>query len=464
MSRSRTASAPAMAWLAAVLLPSILAAQVMFQRTYGGSSADAGYSVRQTADGGYIIAGITYSYGAGDMDVYLIKTDVYGDTLWTRTFGNEYSDQGNAVRQTTDGGYIITGSTYPEPGYSEDVWLIKTDADGDALWTRCYGTMSYEGGQSVEQTTDSGYVIAGYQDSNGRDIYLVKTNAAGDLLWERAYGTAEYDWGFSAVQTTDGVAAVAGRIDPVGSRPYQICLVKTDADGDTLWTRMYGPSEAHSVQQTADGGYIVVAGAFHDGRLDDACLVRTDVNGDTLWTRSLGGFDGYSGQQTADGGCIVAGAGNGGASLIKTDANGETLWTRSYGGSCGYSVQQTADSGYILAGEGYGDVYLIKTDSLGNFLVGAAEPRAPTTRAPGLSLVCEPNPFRFSTVLHWTTGSPDHSTALLSIYDASGCLVLTRPVRSSSLILRSSSLPAGVYLARIDCGDQRASTRLVLQR
>jgi len=355
-------------------------------RTYGGTSWDEGYSVQQTTDGGYIVTGYTSSYGAGGKDVYLIKTNSSGDTLWTRTYGGIYSDIGRSVQQTTDGGYIIAGETESfgqgYEGYS-DVYLIKTNSLGDTLWTRTYRETNWdnEKGYSVQQTTDGGYIVAGYTESHGRDIYLIKTDSAGNTLWTKTYGRYVSDRGYSVQQTTDGGYIIAG----AGDDYYDVYLIKTDSAGNTLWTKTYGgvyDDEGYSVQQTTDGGYII-AGATDN--YYDIYLIKTDSAGDTLyhsgWTKTYGGTDwtdwdvGYSVQQTTDGGYIVAGytdsygAGGEDVYLIKTIASGDSFWTKTYGGSendRGYSIQQTTDGGYIVAGwtDSYGaggkDVYLIK--------------------------------------------------------------------------------------------------------
>jgi len=156
--------------------------QQTWERTYGGTSDDRGYSIRQTSDSGYIAVGFSNSFG-GDQ-VYLIKINASGDTLWTKTYGSAPSSCGYSVRQTSDGGYIISGS------FGGDVCLIKTDVYGDSFWTRIYGGAGNDNGEFVQQTSDGGYIIAGYTDSFGESlqVYLIKTNASGDTLWTKSFG------------------------------------------------------------------------------------------------------------------------------------------------------------------------------------------------------------------------------------------------------------------------------------
>jgi hypothetical protein len=489
MNRTRFASALAMAALAAILLPSFLHAQITFQRTSGGAGDDRGFSVRQTADGGYIIAGQTSLFEGGNTDVYLIKTDSLGDTLWTRTFGGDADDFSHSVRQTTDGGYIIAGQTSSFGAGNADVYLIKTNSHGDTLWTRTCGGDSYDCGPSVQETADGGYVITGYTRSFGlgqNDVYLVKTDANGDTMWTRTYGGTGNDAGYSVQQTVDDGYIIAGTTRSPSS--YDVYLIKTDAGGDTLWTKTYGGTgheRGCSIQQTTDTGYIVVAPTTSFGaESSDVYLIKTDARGDTQWTKTFGGRSvdqGFSVQQTTDGGYIVGGltASNGSYPsdvwLIKTNADGAALWTRTFGDGPydeGRSVQQTVDGGYVVAGltRSFGvvenDVYLIKTDSLGN--VAVAEPKTNPTRASALSLTCEPNPFRTRTAisLQLTADGPTE----LAIFDASGRCVRTFTVTRMPYTVWDGTnelgqpLPSGAYFVRLDVGSEHATTRIVLQR
>ena len=359
----------------------------LWTRTYGGSLMDQGFSVQQTTDGGYILVGMTQSFGAGGTDVYLVKTDANGDSLWACTYGGALGEHGKCVRQTTDGGYIVAGMTQSFGAGSDDFYLLKTDSSGDTLWTHTYGGSDADIGFSVQQTSDGGYIITGYTYSFGagrNDVYLLKTDANGDTLWTRTYGGSEWDDGRSVQQTSDGGYVVAGFTNSFGAGSYDVWLLKTDANGDTLWSGLYGGSgedQGYSVQQTTDGGYIIAGYTYSFGAGSaDVYLVKTDANGAALWTRTYGGSSidkSYSVQHTSDGGYIIAGAfaSFGGGRypdlyVVKTDENGDSLWTRRYGASYpvddGECVQQTTDGGYIVTGytasfgAGSHDVWLLK--------------------------------------------------------------------------------------------------------
>jgi hypothetical protein len=435
--------------------------QQRWERNYGGTGDDLGYSVQQTQDGGYIVAGDT-SYYLNDYQVYLIKTNASGDTLWTKTYGGASDDGGYSVQQTQDTGYIVAGYTWSF-GNARQVYLIKTNASGDTLWTRTYGGANIDFGYSAQQTSDTGYIVAGTTNSFGNSwqVYLVKTNASGDTLWTRNYGGTGDDWGFSVQQTQDTGYIVAGTTSSFGDS-VQVYLVKTNASGDTLWTRTYGGGRSDvgfSVQQTQDRGYIVAGYTYSFGNLLQFYLIKTNASGDTLWTRTYGGasYDyGRSVQQTSDGGYIVAGEtssfGNGfQVYLIKTNAGGDTLWTRNYGGTsddAGCSVQQTQDLGYIIGGGtnsfgNYCQVYLIKTDSLGNSSGVEGGTGGSRQKAVG-SLKATPNPFTSFATL------PGHSFERFALYDISGRKVGT--YRGDRI---GEGLSAGVYFLKPESGDAK---------
>ncbi|MHC4693008.1 MAG: hypothetical protein ACYS67_09710 [Planctomycetota bacterium] len=281
-----------------------------WQKTFGGTDEERAYSVQQTSDGGYIIVGYTASYGAGRIDVFLVKTDPNGDSQWQKTFGGTSSDWGKSVQQTFDGGYIIAGTTHSFDPPSLYVYLVKTDPNGDSQWQK---TFSGSFGNSVQQTSDFGYIIAGVSNS---DVYLVKTDPNGKMQWQNRYGGSETDWGYSVQQASDGGYIVAGYRSSYFSGA-NIYLIKTNPNLTLQWQKSFGGSdydEGHSVQQTSDGGYIVAgrSWSYSSGNFSCVYIVKTDPNGNSQWQKTLAfGANTYeeyqSVQQTTDGGYVIAG-------------------------------------------------------------------------------------------------------------------------------------------------------------
>ena len=286
-------------------------------RIYTGFGEDGARSVKQTSDGGYIVAGQTAFIG-GYYDVYLIKTDPSGNIVWTYTYGGTGSDIAWDVEQTSDGGYILAGVTSSFGVGGRDVYLIKTLSNGVEDWSRTYGGSGWEYGHSVQQTSDGGYIIVGYTDSfgaGGDDIYLIKTDASGNLTFPpKTFGGTGGEQGHSVKQTSDGGYIIAAHTWSYGAGGADVYLLKTNASCDSVWARTYGGSDwdwGYSVQQTADEGYIVAGytNSYGEGGRD-IYLVKTDAYGDTAWTKTCGGIndeEGYEVQQTFDGGYIVAG-------------------------------------------------------------------------------------------------------------------------------------------------------------
>lgn len=365
-------------------------ALITFQKTFGGLNSDIAYSLVQTLDEGYIIAGYTLSFGQGNRDVYLIRTDVNGDLLWSKTFGAGNTDYAWTVQQTVDGGFIIGAHTGSFGAGSHDIYLIKCNLAGVLMWTHVYGGSSADGAYSLQQTSDSGFIISAHTSSIGagqHDVYLIKTNIDGDTVWTRSYGGSGGDYLRSVQQTNDGGYISVAETFSFGEGSADVYLVKTDSLGNLLWAKTYGGISSdygYSVKQTSDSGYIVAGytNSFGAGGYD-LYLIKTDALGDLLWSKTYGGVSsdyGYSLSLCQDGGYVIAGytlsfGTNGELLLIRTDSVGNLLWSRTFGGSgadYGWSVQQTIDGGYVIGGytssfgAGSNDVYIIKTDEFGN--------------------------------------------------------------------------------------------------
>jgi len=353
-------------------------------------------NAEQTTDSGFIVSGVTKAPGStsggNDYDMIIMKTDINGDSLWSKVFGGYEEDVVNKVIQTSDGGYALVG--YSDNLDSNNVtysFILKTDANGDSLWmkplTRNDEVFSFE------QTSDGGYIVVGKHFS----IYgvLIKTNALGDTLWTRILEDTLYNYSaaYDVKQTIDGGYIIIGEIGPNSNNNNDNAfIVKTDSNGYTLWSNTFGGSsidfsEGHSIEQTTDGGYI------YTGYLSDTTttgvyflLVKTDDLGNTIWWKkyqvSLYQTAAFNVQQTTDGGYIIGGVsiewtGSYDLLIIKTNDVGDTTWTRqiNYGEEDFGSIQQTTDGGYIIAAHAsnpawnnYADLTLIKLDASGNII------------------------------------------------------------------------------------------------
>jgi hypothetical protein len=466
-----------------LILPVSSFSQITFERTYGGINTEESFSVQQTFDSGYIIAGYTESFGTIWRNIYTIKTDSLGDTLWTKMYGGTDYDVGYSVLQTLDGGYIIAGATSSFGAGGYDVYLIKTDSLGDTLWTRTFGGVNDDFGYSLQQTADGGYIITGCTKcmTGAGEVYLIKTDSFGDTLWTRTYDNFDIDEGRSVQQTSDGGYIIAGWTWLWFPETYAIYLIKTDSLGSALWTRTYGGSwdEGWSVQQTSDEGYIIAAtGAFY--------LLKTDSIGDIVWTKNCCGANiaaGRSVQQTLDGGYIITGNSGSGIDvyLIKTDSLGDTLWTKTFGGvdiDLGWSVKQTSDEGFIIAGRtgpflGPWDFYLIKTDANGHVVGMEEDSSSIEFKYSRVKLLQnQPNPFNWSTVIEYSLSVS--SSVTLNIYDLTGRLVKTlvegpREPGHYSIGWNGKDdagrqVASGVYFYRLKAGDFVDTKRLILLR
>lgn len=368
----------------------------VFIETYGYGTA---YYAQETSDGGFILAGSRGHDSSGDLDpalimcmrssinateILLVKTDSAGRQLWSKTFSANYKNNAKLVRETADGGFLIVGFTGSLFDY--DPFIIKTDSEGNEQWSKTFNTNLVD--IILSETIDSGYIISGHALDPDNNIYILKLDAAGNEIWSNIAGSYGNE-NFSSIQeTADGGFILAGKVYQTDN--IAMYLVKTDSNGNKLWSKTFGSGDenkTYSVKETSDKGFILAGYAYNyitnDARM---YIVKTDADGNELWHKDFGATE-YLGaravQETSDGGFILVGhnplaIGGYVIYLIKTDSNGNELWSRTYSGQAGaqsYFVKEMSAGGYIIVGNefistpcGYSSrMLLIKTDEQGNY-------------------------------------------------------------------------------------------------
>jgi len=393
---------------ALLLLCLAVCALAGWERTYGTINYEAGRAVKETSDGGFVVVG-SYSLGPGPTyDVYVIKTDGNGNLLWSRTYGGSEEDAAFDLVLTDSDEIVIAATTRSfTPSEGSHPYVLKLNDRGDTLWSRMYDSPCGESSNSIDETFDGGYIIAGHRGCGpDQDSYLMKINSFGDTLWTNTYdGGLILDELYSVTKTPDGGYIACGMSD--NGSPWLYCpyAMKADSLGEFEWERIWGEylggSEFRSVIRASDGGYILCG--------TGVLIAKIDELGDTVWTRYYGGSYceiGYCVAPTFDGGYIICGVSlaydTGNVLLIKTNAIGDTIWTRILGGprgDCGYCVAQTSDSGYIIAGY----TYSFGAGDGDVYLIKTdslgytgIEENPPAARPGNIALSAYPNPFNSS--------------------------------------------------------------------
>lgn len=383
---------------------------IVKQHAIGGTNDESGYAVEPTTDGGFVTAGWTYSndsnvigyHGLGDF--WVVKLDDSLDIQWARALGGSLSEDGYSLKQTSDGGYVVVGQTRSNDGDvsgnhgGDDWWVVKLDAAGNISWQKTLGGSEDEWARSVDQTTDGGYIIAGFTASNDGDVtglhgvpgnnadcWVVKLDQNGNLIWQKVFGGSSWDEAKSIQQTFYGGYVVAGYtnsndgdINNTNHGGSDYWVLKLDPIGNIEWQKTLGGSgtdQAHSIEQTTGAGYIV-AGYTNSSDGDvtvnhgqtDYWIVKLDAGGGMQWQKSVGGSladKAYSVIQTIDGGFLIAGESsstdgdinaNKGSTdcwVVKLSGIGTLDWERSLGGSNvdrAYSIRETSYHSYVLSG------------------------------------------------------------------------------------------------------------------
>lgn len=490
---------------------------IEWKKSYGGTLSDALEDVVATTDG-YIMIGSTQS-GDGDVaplhgtvndrDIWVVKIDLLGNIMWQKTYGGTQQDFGHQIALTPDGGYIMAGRTYSNNGDvtgsgwgGMDAWIVKLDAEGNIQWQKKYGSGGADAAYHVTPTSDGGYVFAGYAGQNGgqvtnfrgfRDAWIVKIDATGNLQWQRSLGGTMEDYAFKVIETTNGYAiggeTLSGSGDVLTNHGgTDLWFIRLDASGNMLWNQCYGGpgrQELSDFVATPDGGYILAGNTAGDGGMvsgyhspgtgnfgvkDDYWVAKISSGGALEWQKCYGGTDNDVAtaiRTTIDGGYVITGYSDSNNFdndsfftfnkwdywTIKTDSQGTIQWQETHGGSDDDSptgLLVTADNGYLIAGFSNSVDQHITAPRGGNdfFVVKLAADALGTPEQETATVRIYPNPARGSLQVD----TPEADTVVL--LDLQGRTVL----RSTPGTIDVSALPGGVYLLR---GERESQTLFV---
>lgn len=317
--------------------------QIKFQKFYGGNNSEIAVNTIQTRDGGYLMTGLTMTYGAGDDDVYLIKTDSNGSPLWTKVFGGVDLEIGQSAVQTSDGGYLIVAITW---SFGRDALLLRTDSLGNLLWSKTIGGSDLDQISSIK-AVHNGYFLSGYTESYGsgnEDLYVIKLDTNANVVWTKTYGGVNPERGNDFIVTRDGGFVIAGLIYVNVPGLPDMYMLRADSAGNFLWSRAIGGTyydEAYRLQETPDSGFVVVGrtGSFPPND-PNILLIKTDANGNLLWAETIGGSMDDAGTGiivTEDGELVItgytnsSGAGDYDVFMYKTDEDGNSIYSMTYG-------------------------------------------------------------------------------------------------------------------------------------
>lgn len=454
----------------------VCSSQTYFQKTYPASLDQEGQDVVATPDGGYLIAGYTNTSVLYDCDVLVIKTDAFGNKVWSKTYGGNKPDFPYHMLPTTDGNYLLIGYSQSYGGGDMDILLIKIDPAGNALWSKTYGGTGNEFGRDITATSDGNYIIAGSSFVSGQNLNanLIKIDPAGTVIWSKYYGGSGNDFGCAIKQCSDGGYIMLGQTFSYGVGNGDAYLVKTDAAGDTLWTKTFGGSqtdEGVSLTVNSDNGFtFLVRDSSGAGKDIDVRIIRTNSSGSVIWNKLYGGTQKDTPkmiQPTSDGGYVLAAISrsfgwiNPDMWIVKCTSTGDTTWTRHYGGvnheHC-YTVRELSDGSYIAVGktDSYGpdtDPILLKINSNGTMAVGIPEFAAKST----IHLYPNPN----SGYLNLDLGN--FNAKKITVTDILGIEVFSKEIENENILtIQLEDKKRGVYFVKSDSETQSVINKFII--
>jgi len=472
---------------------------IAFERIIGGPNNDGAGSVKETADGGYILAGSTTRLDQEYSDATLIKLDAYGQIVWSQWYGEEEWSEGFAeVVSVSDGGYIAVGShSHTEQRGEPNIYAVKTDASGNLVWKKSYGKSEYkpDAAADIISAGDGGYLIAGYtQTQENKDAYLLKIDSNGSVLWEKTYGGSGGEDIRKIKPSADGGYVFVGSTSSFytgAAGDFDFYLVKIDASGNLIWEKHYGGTDwdrAASFIITNDGGYLMVgytASPEFGAVAREVYMVKVDADGNKQWQKLYGWEHKDESADviaTDDGGYLIVGRSErlydakfdkwrSDLYVIKTDIIGNEVWSQTYGGfhdegaSC---VRQVSDGGYIISGytgsySKDSDIYLLKIGRFGGF-----SSVFETREILPVKIRLEqnyPNPFNNSTIIPYQLSQK--TNVQITIYNIHGQIVRTQvnePQQAGSYIIKfqADDLPSGLYFYQLKTNGFSETKRMLL--
>ncbi len=415
--------------------------KVLWTNTYGGNYDDGASDVVQAPDGNFVVVGTSSSFGAGQAQVYILKIDQQGNKIWEKTIGENKDVAASNIRNTTDGNFIITGNTKDTPDNSRDALLLKVDKDGNLLWKKHYGTANGESAGGITLTPEGGYIFTGTDansTTNDFNIYCVKTDADGNAIWTKDFGGSSQEGGSTIIRTEDGGYMISGYTVSYGAGAEDGFLVKINADGSEQWHKAFGYEHNDrfaSVVQMPDGGYMAAGSTVNFFNVNytytDAYLVRTDSNGNLLWSKTFGGdkSDGFGRLLVADDGAY--------ATLGNTD---------SYGQSQDFLFVKINENGTVT------DIGKNKTSS------------SPSKYSLKQNY---PNPFNPSTCIRYSINKP--GLVSLKVFNVLGQIVYTLINRHQgsgtyTVNFNASGMASGIYFYRLQSGSFVSVKKMILMK
>ena len=462
-------------------LPAQNPGDIVWGKLFGGTEYDEANSVVYTNSGEFIVAGYTQSYGLGRWgNAYIFKADADGDSVWSHNYGWDGLDVFADLVNSSDGNFVATGFT-DTPNDFENIYLVKVDAAGNLLWEKNFGGSQKEVAQSLINADDGGLIITGVTKSfsvGEEDLFIFKTNVDGDSLWFKTYGTTGNDGGYGISNTSDGGYIITGQYNW-----SDLWLLKLDENGDTLWTKVFGGTnfdEGISVIETEDNGFIVCGhtSSFGEGELD-VYVIKTDSLGNIHWQKTYGGTSYDEGRRILkrDDGYIVMGSTDSGIAggfnyyLIWTDTNGDIVQTKTYGDTGEDRCYDLINVGYkyfLIAGSNFSDSTL--NDAALLLIESGNSPSGISDDLPVQRFYLSdafPNPFNPSTIIKFSL--PSGGYVSLKVFDVLGNEIstLVNEFKNSGnydIVFDASGLASGVYYYRLEAEGFIQTKKIILMK